>query len=150
GRSARGEEVFQLLERLAGGAGPVAERALKGLRWLDTPAGWELVRRRAGDHTAPFRTTAAELLRFAHQSATRELLLRLVTDDPDYRVSAAALASARRLWGRESLEPDYAHVQRTLPRTEVLFQESVKRACENGDARRLFEILPRCRPEVQD
>ena len=37
-RSPQAEKIFQLLERLAKGTGGVAQRALVGLRWFDTPS----------------------------------------------------------------------------------------------------------------
>src|SRR5262249_11380532 len=49
GRSARAGEVFRILERNVKGPQGVAQSALKGLRWFDTRAGWQLIRRRAAD-----------------------------------------------------------------------------------------------------
>jgi ParB family chromosome partitioning protein len=124
---------------------------LRGLRWLDTRAGWQLLRRRAGDPSFAQRGAAAELLGYNDDPATRDLLLRLLTETVDGVVFERALTAARRLWGEDSLEPDYAAIQNRIvaidsftggaegPSTLLL-----GRLAERGEPRRLFEILPRC------
>jgi ParB family chromosome partitioning protein len=84
---------------------------LRGLRWFDHPEGWELIRRRAADQVFPFQGTAVELLGYNDDHATRDLLLRTLAATPHPWMLETALTSARRLWGQESLEPDYAAVQ---------------------------------------
>src|SRR5438128_4770791 len=42
--SPQADNIFRTLERLAKGQTGVAQRALIGLRWYDTPAGWGIVR----------------------------------------------------------------------------------------------------------
>jgi ParB family chromosome partitioning protein len=84
---------------------------LWGLRWLDHPDGWQLIRRRALDANSPLAGTAVELLGHDDDPATRDLLLRLLAETSDYTVFVSALSSARRIWGEASLEPDYAAVQ---------------------------------------
>ena len=149
GRSTRADAVFTLLERQAKGQGGVAENALKGLRWLDTRAGWQLVRRRAADETFAHRVTAVELLGENDDPATRDLVLRLLAEDTD--VYPAALVAARKLWGLDSLEPDYAVIQNPGydPDDEPLFDGLYpsRRVCERGEPGHLFRVLPRC-PEA--
>src|SRR5262249_61389305 len=82
GRSAKVHEIRELLEDLARGDGPVAGSALRGLRWLDHPDGWQLIRRRAADPHSPFRTTAVEVLGYNDDPATRDLLLRTLAGAP--------------------------------------------------------------------
>src|SRR5262249_42756652 len=111
GRSEKGEEIFKLLERYGKGNDRLAERALRGLRWLSTHAGWQLIGKRAGDEEFIFRSAAVELLGYNDDPATRDLLLRLLSSSEDYEVMEQGVISARRLWGRDSLEPDYALLQ---------------------------------------
>jgi ParB family chromosome partitioning protein len=77
-------------------------------------------------------------------------VLRLLAENRSDDVVSAALTSARRLWGQESLEPDFALLQNERVYLEEEVQESLRRACEHGDARRIFEILPKCRSDVQE
>lgn len=147
GRSEKADEVLTLLAGLAGGPGPLAESALKGLRWLDHPEGWQLIRRRAADERWPYQPSAIDLLGHHDDQATRDLLLRLLAEAKNYHSFVAALTASRRLWGPESLEPDYAAAQHKqsgpTERDEVL-----RRLRERGDARRLLEVLPKLSPEV--
>src|SRR5262249_29416457 len=74
--------------------------------------------------------------------AARDLLLRLLATATDPALLIAALASARRVWGADALEPDYAVAQN--PRAnQTQREESFRRLQERGDARRLLEILPK-------
>jgi ParB family chromosome partitioning protein len=142
GRSAKAEEILRLLENLGRGSAHLAESALKGLRWLDHPEGWRLIRRRASDRNWGFQRAAVELLAYHDDEGTRDLLLRLLRETPAEWVWLAALSSARRLWGQESLEPDYSAAQSESAEEEQL-EEIFRRLQERGDARRLLEILPK-------
>jgi ParB family chromosome partitioning protein len=146
GRSDRAEEVLRLLEELARGNDSAAEGALKGLRWFDHPEGWALIRRRAAEAGGPFQDVAAGLLGYNDDPATRDLLLRLLPEAHPGAVEMI-LASARRLWGADALEPDYAAVQNAGAFDDDR-EPVLRRLQERGDARRLLEILPRLDPEV--
>jgi ParB family chromosome partitioning protein len=153
GRSAQGEEIFKLLERFAKGEGGVAENAIKGLRWLDVHAGWQLIRKRAAEVGFLWRQTAVEMLGYNDDPATRDLLLNLIAhEEADSDVLEAAVVSARRLWGKSSLEPDYAFLQNAecFDANQDKDAEALKRVCERGDAGRILEILPRCHADVQE
>jgi ParB family chromosome partitioning protein len=145
GRSEKADEIRALLEQLVRGGGRVADRALRGLRWLDHPDGWQLIRRHATDGSGPFQKTAVELLGYNDDPATRDLLLRLLRETQSMFV--VALESARRLWGQDSLEPDYAGVQNANFRY-VNRDEIFRRLQEHGDARRMLEILPKLDEEA--
>ena len=151
GRSAKVHDILPLLEDMAHGEGSAAAAALRGLRWFDHPQGWQLMRRRALDPKSPLRHIAVELLGYNDEPATRELLLRLLVETDDLRTLDTALASARRLWGADSLEPDYAGVRNpeVSPDT-ILFDTFVRRLQERGDARRLLEILPQLHEEAAE
>jgi ParB family chromosome partitioning protein len=149
GRSAKAHELLELLTGLARGAGPVARGALRGLRWFDHPDGWQLVRRLAGDEKSAEQPTAVELLGYNDDPATRDLLLRLLTEAPEPWELESALASARRLWGADSLEPDYAAVRNKEVDPEE-FGDLFRRLQERGDARRMLQILPQLQPEVAE
>src|SRR6266545_800226 len=43
-KSPQADNVFRLLEKHAKGQSNVAQRALVGLRWYDTPSGWDIIR----------------------------------------------------------------------------------------------------------
>jgi ParB family chromosome partitioning protein len=141
-RSAKVHEIRQLLEDLVRGGGRVAGSALRGLRWLDHPESWEVIRRRAADADL----VAVELLGYNDDPATRDLLLHLLANSRHAALLETALAAARRRWGAESLEPDYAAVPNPGLDPETLDARFL-RLQEHGDARRLLEILPRLEPE---
>src|SRR5262249_35803777 len=111
GRSPKGEDIYRLLERYARRNDRVADNAIKGLRWLNTHAAWQRIRKRLEDQRFSWRETAAGMLGYNDDPATRDLLLRTLATDEDWDVVAAAHKSARRLWGTDSLEPDYALLQ---------------------------------------
>ncbi len=140
GRSAKAHELLELLLNLARGTDRVAERALRGLRWFDHPEGWQLIRRRAIDASPPLQFTPVELLGHNDDPATRDVLLRLLAEAEDYVLFKTAQGSSRRLWGAESLEPDYAAVRN--PQWGSDDDDVFRRLQERGDARRLLEILP--------
>jgi ParB family chromosome partitioning protein len=151
GKSDKAEEIFKLLERFARGQGGVAANALRGLRWLNTHAGWQLIRARALDPGFWQRVVAVQLLGEHDDPATRELLLRLLAEDVNAVVVSAARTAARKLWGAEALDPDYALLQNRSPQVNAVeMQDALKRVCERGDARRIFEILPKCPPQTQE
>jgi ParB family chromosome partitioning protein len=143
-RSAKVQEIRQLLEDLASTDSLAGASALRGLRWLDYPEGWQLIRRAADQNPDP---DAIELLGYNDDPATRDLLLRLLSESPDFELQEAALTAARRLWGAESLEPDYAAVRN--PELDPEQQNTLlERLQERGDARRMLEILPRLSAET--
>lgn len=150
GRAGKGHEILQLLQDLARGQDPVAQGALSGLRWFDHPEGWQLIRRRAADSSSWLQEHAVELLGYNDDPATRDLLLRLLATTDEYDgVFNAALESSRRLWGRDSLEPDYAAVQN--PNLEEEQRKTLlDRLREHGDARRMLEILPKLNAEMAE
>jgi ParB family chromosome partitioning protein len=141
GRSPQEPTIYALLERHAKGYGNLAESALKGLRWLNTHSGWQMIRRRADDDTFRSRRVAVELLGFNDDPATRDLLLKLLANVRDRAVVTTALASARKLFGDESLEPDYALLQNPMSGTDDASKQALKRVSERGEARRIFEVL---------
>jgi len=147
GRSAKAHELLELLLDLARGTDVTASFALRGLRWFDHPEGWQLIRRRAADSHFLFQGATVELLGYNDDPSTRDLLLRLLAEADDSGLLEIALASARRLWGRDSLEPDYAAV-----RNENLDEDEqdalFRRLQEHGDARRMLEILPKLSSET--
>lgn len=149
GRSKRSEDVGRLLERLARGSGGVAYQAHRGLRWLDTPSAWAVLRSRAADHSAQFQEVAVEQLAHNDDPATRNLLLRLIREESPSSVEEAAFAAARKLWGPDALEPDEALLQNPYPEYVDEFPEVLRRACERSSPSRIFEILPLCRDYVR-
>ncbi len=147
GRSQRADEVFKVLERHAKGTAGIAWRALNGLRWLNTRAAWEVIRARTSDPSCPFWEESVSLLGYNNDPATRDLLLRLLAKEAD--VVEAAMAAARRLWGQDSLEPDYAVVQNEDLDHLDDHEKILARLRDRGEPRRIFEILPKCPAPVR-
>jgi ParB family chromosome partitioning protein len=147
GRASRAHELLDPLLNLARGSGPVARGAVRGLRWFDHPEGWQLIRRRAADPSSDLRQEAIEMLGNNDDPSTRDLLLRLLGQEPNPWALEAIVASARKLWGEDSLEPDCAvlrNPQLGAEERDALF----RRLQERGDPRRMLEILPKLYPEA--
>ena len=152
GRSPRGAEAFKVLERQARGDGGVAEAALRGLRWLGTRPAWRIIRDHAADPSGPHRDLAVELLGFddADDPATGDLLLKLLAGDTSDDLSLdAILEGARRVFGPDSLEPDYATLGNPNARWLDDFDQVIERVQGRGDPARIFAILPKCPDEAR-
>lgn len=107
GDSDHADEILALLERLTEASLATANRAVIGLRWLDTPAAWSIVRKLAKECHPYCCDTAVQQLGYNDDPATRALLLELLREGDIYD---AAATSARRLFGMNSIEPDLAIV----------------------------------------
>ena len=157
--SPEGDKIGLLLERLAKGYGELADRAVVGLRWFDTPSGWELIRRRATNANAPAgQEPALAQLGYRDDPANRDVLMTALRTHPWPDTVGTAFAAARRLWGRDSLEPHYAVVQN--PSDELDGQwgdypdyfgdtDPLTTVCQKGDALRIMAVFPRCPAGVQ-
>src|SRR5262249_9635488 len=160
-RSPQADNIFRLLERLAKGTGGVAQRALVGLRYFDTPSAWDIIRAKlaakarnwAAEHA---KQAAADQLGFNDDPATRHLLMKGLRTESDSDIVAATFTSARRLWGKDSLDPHYHVIQNpngddfldSLDSEDAL-EGVVKTVAEKGDALRIMEVFPKCPPQVQ-
>jgi len=149
GQSPQAERIFALLERHARGQGRIAVNALQGLRWFNTPAGWQLIRRRAAEPGFPYRQVAVELLGSNDEPVTRDLLLQLLRTDTQLPIAVAANTSGGRLFGVGTLELDYAWLQNPLAARHE-DGSSLRRVGAAGDAARVFALLPHCAENVQD
>ncbi len=153
GRSPRADEVLKLLERQVKGNTRVAQQALKGLRWLNTRPAWELIRQRASDLSCPFRQDAVELLGYNDDPATRDLLLKWIATlgaGNEGMIHQQAFRSARRVFGLDSLEPDYAALQNENASKLDEFNKILERVQNQGEPSRIFAILPRCSRESRE
>lgn len=157
-RSPQADAVFRLLERLTKGTGGIAQRAVVGLRWFDTPSGWDIVRAKLAAKSRTWfadriKQTAAIQLGYNDDPATRDLLLKVLRTERDGDVVAATFTSARRLWGKDALEPYYHILQNpnagTLIESKDALEGVVKTVAEKGDAMRIMEVFPRCSTAVQ-
>lgn len=157
-RSPQSDAIFRVLERLAKRDGGLAQRAVVGLRYFDTPAAWDIVRAKLaaksrGWYADQIKRTAADQLGHNDDPATRDLLLKALRTGDDGDIVAAAFTSAVRLFGKESLEPHYHLIQ--CPEADELIEgepdlENVlKDVAEKGDALRIMEVFPKCPPGVQ-
>ncbi len=154
-RSPAADRIGRLLERLAKGNGGVARRALVGLRWFDSPEGWQLLRRRAADQQSwHIRQTAVEQLGRRDDPANRDALMKALRTDTDGDVLEKAFAAARRLWGPDSLEPHFALIQNSraddiTDDTDRYGEDVLKAVCDRGDALEILRVFPKCDAEVQ-
>ena len=82
----------------------------------------------------------------ADDPATGDVLLKLLVAGLAANV---ALASARRVFGPDSLEPDYAALQGASARNLDEFAFIIERVQEQGDPTRIFAILPGCSPPIR-
>jgi ParB family transcriptional regulator, chromosome partitioning protein len=151
GKSPQAEEIFKLLSRFAKNNDSLAVNALKGLRWLNTHAAWQLIRQRAADKKCWCRDEAVRLLGFNDEVATRDLLIKFLSNESQHdEVLEPALESARRLWGPDSLEPDYAVLRSGANSSWGEIAECLNRVCERGEPDRIFDILPSCDDNAQN
>jgi ParB family chromosome partitioning protein len=159
-KSPQADAVFRLLEKHAKGTGELATRALVGLRWFDTPSGWDIVRAKPLAKSRSYdwqldqlRATAAEQLGYNDDPATRDLLLKLLRTGTDYRLVMATWTSARRLWGKASLEPNYNLLQNpnASSYTDNVSDEggALEPVIKKGDALRIMEVFPNCSAQIQ-
>jgi ParB family chromosome partitioning protein len=156
-KSPQAGDVFRVLERHAKGTGNVAQRALVGLRWFDTPGGWDIVRSKVGAkgdwRVTNLRKVALEQLGYNDDPATRDLLNRTIRTATDSGLALAAYGSARRLSGPESLEPNYNLLQNPNASSAVggVKEEggALDPVVKRGDPLKIMEIFPACPPQIQ-
>ncbi len=157
-KSPQADNVFRLLEKHAKGQTGIAQRALVGLRYFDTPSGWDIVRAKVnakgyGWWLSRLRSTAAEQLGYNDDPATRDLLQKVLRTNTDYELAMAAYKSARRLWGKDSLEPNYNLIQNPSASSFVGNTGEDGGALEpvvkKGDALRIMDVFPNCSPQIQ-
>ena len=150
GKSDKAETIFRLLERFAKSNGSVGESAIKGLRWFNTRDGWNLIREQAANANCWFRAVAIEQLGYHDDPATRDLLLRFLAEEEDMEaVLVEGLESARRLWGKDALEPDFALLRNVRVDEEKEFDEALERVCERGDPAAVFGLLAKSAETVR-
>jgi ParB family chromosome partitioning protein len=155
-KSPQADAVFRLLEKHAKGQGGIAYRAMVGLRWFDTPTGWDIVRAKltAKGQNWWLKARAAEQLGYNDDPATRDLLLKTLRANTDYNTVTAAYTSARRLWGKDSLEPNYNLIQNPNANSYVnsVTEEggALEPVVKKGDALRIMGVFPNCVPQIQD
>ncbi len=157
-KSPQADAVFRLLDKHAKGQSDFAQRALVGLRYFDTPSGRDIVRAKMnaksyGWWVNRLKASAAEQLGYNDDPATRDLLLKTVRTANDSGVGLAAYASARRLFGKDSLEPNYNLIQHPQASSYVDNTGEDKGAMDpvvkKGDALRIMALFPNCGPQIQ-
>ena len=158
-KSPQADAVFKQLEKHAKGQSNVAQRALIGLRWFDTPAGWDIVRAKVGMkgygwYLNRLRATALQQLAHNDDPATRDLLMKTVRTHGDTEIASAAYESARKLCGADSLDPNFALIQN--PNAPNLIGQNDDGTTEldpilkRGDALRIMDVFPVCKPTIQN
>ena len=145
-------EVLKLLTRYAKSTGSLAGAAIRGLRWLDTREGWDVIRQRALDPTYDDRELAVETLGHNDTPETRDTLGKVLVataDEEEWTFSAAATA-LRKLFGEASLEPDFLILRSGAnPGAVSEAGHALERVCKSAPADRILSILPDAHPEAQ-
>jgi ParB family chromosome partitioning protein len=157
-KSPQADAVFRLLEKHAKNQYDLGQKALVGLRYFDTPSGWDIVRAKLnakgyGWALSRLKATAAEQLGYNDDPATRDLLLKTLRTSTDYQVVPAAYKAARRLWGKESLEPNYNVIQNPSAHNYLDTGEdggALDPVLKKGDALRIMAAFPHCDPQIQE
>ncbi|MCU0703982.1 MAG: HEAT repeat domain-containing protein [Fimbriiglobus sp.] len=152
-KSPRAEEIGRTLERLSQSPNSgVMQRALVGLRWFNSPTGWQIIRAKAKGANWKTRQIACEQLGYDTEPATKELLLEVIRTDSDNDVTGAALDSALRLLGADSLEPFYAALMNARFADDQLGNQQlnpIEKVTEKGDPLRMLELFPKCSADIQ-
>ncbi len=113
GQGEHGQQIFKLLEKCIKGDrygdNPALEHWLNGLRYLNTPQSWQLIRQVISErYDASFgyddgltdgQLHAIKLLKHHDDPANRELLLQLLRHQDDQEVVETAHSVASVLWG---------------------------------------------------
>ncbi len=155
-RSPDAEKINRLLRRLAKESGGVTAGGSPTplVRQHDRLAADR--RARQTGRTGLVRRSAVEQLGYEDEPANRDLLLKALRTEPEYHVLDRAFHAARRLLGRESMEPhitliQHPYVEPWLGYTVQMFGDDVLKAVtDRGDVLRLLDIFPRCAPAVQE
>lgn len=158
-KSPQADAVFKLLEKHAKGQSNVTQRALVGLRWYDTPAAWDIVRAKVGAkgygwYLNRLRVTALQQLAHNDDPATRDLLMKTVRTHGDTEIASAAYESARKLWGADSLDPNFALIQNPSAPNLIGPHDDgtteIDPVLKRGDALKIMDVFPVCKPAIQN
>ena len=141
------QKIFDLLKRLVAQKGSIAARAIRGLRYFDSADGWILIRQTAADEGSCCRAVAIDQLQYNNDPATKDLLLELISQG---NWTPAQLASTRRLFGMESLEPDYAALKGNYELHLEPHNRCLQRICKSGDPARMLELIPKTNVDVRE
>ena len=141
--SDRSEQIFKLLVGFAKSwDSDLGKNALEGLRHFNTPEAWRVIRSYVSDDSWWKREKVAQLLGEYNDPANIELLRQifLLNEEEDDDVLQAAAESLRKLYGPESLEPDYLMVQAGRFWIDAA-EESIARLCARGEVDRILSLL---------
>ncbi len=138
----KAETIFNLLSQfMKDYSWRLRENAVQGLRYFDSEKAWELIRTAAtSDEDYDVRRCALRMLAFNDHPSTRDLLLNELAK-PYFEDTA--LQSARELFGKDSLLPDYAYA-----RGGSYLPDEIIERLQNGEPSKLFELLADCHPDV--
>ncbi len=148
GNTDEAEKILALLKRLTSASWPVATGALQGLRYLDTAGAWQFLRDQAQQLDGGLRDVAIEQLSYNDDPATKDLFLEILSGDQWHNGTVNA---ARRLFGADSLEPDYVLLNSDSQYDVEMDDEfhCLARVCDQGVAERIFDILSGCEEDVR-
>jgi len=138
--SDRADRIFQVLSGYARRDNDLGGRAIKGLRWYGSASAWRIIRERLDSSSWRIRQTAADQLGHNDDPINREVLAELLRREADNDAAGAAAKSLRRLYGADSMEPDFLFVQAAYG---PLGDRTLERIADAGDAGRILTVLPK-------
>ena len=146
GQADQRQKIFGILQTLVTREGPAGERAIIGLRHMNTPEGWDVIRSKSKTNSHSLRRAIVlEQLGYDQSETTQDLLVDLLERySNDLQVQ---LSAARRSFGADSVVPDVAFLKgrhRSQSLLSELEQECLDRVCELADANKIFELVGKC------
>jgi ParB family chromosome partitioning protein len=146
GQSGQKEKIFGILNSLVAQEGTAGTRAIVGLRHMNTPEAWNVIRSKAGTTSHSLsRAVVIQQLGYDPSSETQDLLVDLLERYPNDMDTQ--LAAARRSFGSESIVPDIAFLKgRNGNRGELTSPEvdSLNRVCDRATPEQILELTSRC------
>ena len=144
--SDRADEIFEILERLVKTECTSTQNALIGLRHFGSAEAWELLRQHARQKNWSGMNALVQLS-YKDDPAHRDMFLETLAGE---EFTHDVVDAARRLFGPESLEPDYAIICSDTGYSSAfgLDDLSCQRLCERGEPARILEVLPKCSEEI--
>ena len=146
GKTDRAEEIFDLLKRLSSENSSSTNNAIVGLRHFDSADAWQLLRDYAKT-PGPKQQIALVQLSYNDDQATKDLYVEVLGGQEFLN---EALHASRRLFGADSLEPDYATLAAEFYYSLDYDWEHhcAERVSKDGDAARILDLIHNCEEEI--
>ncbi|MGK0290469.1 MAG: ParB family chromosome partitioning protein, partial [bacterium] len=137
------EKIFGILKGFTkGGDDSLFMAGVKGLRWFNSREGWKIIRDNADNSDWEIRQEIAKTLQFHNDPIAKEALIKMFKAEDDYDVIYALTRSLRRVYGADSLEPNYLFIQSTGHNyVAEVEKDYLTRIREHGDPSRVLGLL---------